>query len=474
MTSHPNSLAGRDIATVIHPYTNLEQHKTAGPTVIAKGEGVYVYDDSGKKYLEGMAGLWSTSLGFNEKRLVEAVVRQMEKLPTYHIFQGRSNEPMIELAEALLKIAPKSLGQEGLGKVLFANSGSEANDQAAKLVWFYNNAIGRPRKKKIISRVRAYHGITVFSGSMTGLAPNHTDFDLPVGGVLRTDCPSHYLYGLPNESEQAFVDRLVGNLEQMIIREGPDTIAAFIAEPVNGAGGVIVPPRDYFPRVQEVLRRYDILFIADEVITGFGRTGNMFGCETFGIEPDIMTVAKALSSAYLPISATVISEKIADAITAHAGKLGNFAHGFTYAGHPVSAAVGLETLKIYAERDILSHVRQVGPYLQEKLQALSAHPLVGEARGVGLIGAVHLVADKASRAPLPPAAGIGPLIQQSAMDRGLLIRAAPDAVYVCPPLIITRAEIDELVDALKAALDDGYAEAERRGVAGGEVKQAVG
>jgi 4-aminobutyrate--pyruvate transaminase len=322
--------------------------------------------------------------------------------------------------------------------------------------------------------VRAYHGITVFSGSMTGLPPNHNDFDLPVGGVLRTDCPSHYLYGQPGESESAFVDRLVGNLEQMIIREGPDTIAAFIAEPVNGAGGVIVPPRDYFPRVQEVLRRYDILFIADEVITGFGRTGNMFGCETFGIEPDIMTVAKALSSAYLPISATVISEKIAEAITKHAGKLGNFAHGFTYAGHPVSAAVGLETLKIYAERDILSHVRQVGPYLQERLQALAAHPLVGEARGVGLIGAVHLVADKASRAPLPPAAGIGPLIQQSAMDRGLLIRAAPDAVYVCPPLIITRAEIDELVDALKAALDDGYAEAGRRGVVGDEVKQAVG
>jgi 4-aminobutyrate--pyruvate transaminase len=468
MASHPNSLAGRDVATVIHPYTNLEQHKIVGPTVIAKGEGVYVYDDAGKKYLEGMAGLWSTSLGFNEKRLVEAAIRQMEKLPTYHIFQGRSNEPMIELAEALLKIAPK-----GLGKVLFANSGSEANDQAAKVVWFYNNAIGRPRKKKIISRERAYHGITVFSGSMTGLAPNHRDFDLPVGGVLRTDCPSHYLYGLPGESERAFVDRLVGNLEQMIIREGPDTIAAFIAEPVNGAGGVIVPPRDYFLRVQEVLRRYDILFIADEVITGFGRTGNMFGCETFGIEPDIMTVAKALSSAYLPISATVISEKIAEAITAHSGKLGNFAHGFTYAGHPVSAAVGLETLKIYAERDILSHVRQVGPYFQEKLQALAAHPLVGEARGVGLIGAVHLIADKATRAALPPSAGIGPLIQQSAMDHGVLLRAAPDAVYICPPLIITKAEIDELMDALKAALDDGYAEAVRRGAVANTVKAAV-
>src|ERR1700743_553252 len=225
----------------------------------------------------------------------------------------------------------------------------------------------------------------------------------------------------------------------MIIREGPDTIAAFIAEPVNGAGGGIVPPRDYFPRVQEVLRRSNSLSNADEVICGFGRTGNMFGCETFGIEPDIMTVAKALSSAYLPISATVISENIADPITNHSGKLGNFAHGFTYAGHPVSAAVALETLKIYEERDILSHVRQVGPYLQEKLQALASHPLVGEARGVGLIGAVHLVGDKARRAALSPAAGLGALIQQSAMDRGVLLRASPDSVYVCPPLIITKA-----------------------------------
>jgi 4-aminobutyrate---pyruvate transaminase len=344
------------------------------------------------------------------------------------------------------------------------------NDQAAKIVWFYNNAIGRPRKKKIISRVRAYHGITVFSGSMTCLLPNHNDFDLPVGGVLRADCPSHYLFGLPGESERAFVDRLVNNLEQMIIREGPETIAAFIAEPVNGAGGVIVPPRDYFPWVQEVLRRHDILFIADEVICGFGRTGNMFGCETFGIEPDIMTVAKALSSAYLPISATIISEAIAEAITRHSGKLGNFAHGFTYAGDPVSAAVAVETLKIYAERDILSHVKKVGPHPQEKLQALAAHRLVGEVRGVGLIGAVHIVADKASRAPLPPAAGIGPVIQQSAMDRGVLIRAAPDAVYVCPPLIITSAEIDELIEALSAALDDGCAEATRRGLVGSVVK----
>ena len=309
MTAIPNSLAARDIASLIHPYTNLEKHKVDGPLVIARGDGVYVYDETGKRYLEGMAGLWSTSLGFSEKRLVEAARRQMEQLPTYHMFNSRSTEPSIEAAEELLKIVPK-----GLGKVLFANSGSEANDQAAKIVWFYNNALGRPRKKRIIGRVRGYHGITVFSGSMTGLPANHAEWDLPVGGVLRTDCPSHYLYGRPGESEAQFVDRLVANLEDMIVREGPDTIGAFIAEPVNGAGGVIVPPADYFPRIQQVLRRYDVLMIADEVICGFGRTGEMFGCDTFGIEPDIMTVAKALSSAYMPISATVISDTIMTSI----------------------------------------------------------------------------------------------------------------------------------------------------------------
>jgi 4-aminobutyrate--pyruvate transaminase len=461
MTGIPNSLAARDIASLIHPYTNLEKHKTDGPLVIARGEGVYVYDETGKRYLEGMAGLWSTSLGFSEKRLVEAARRQMEQLPTYHMFNSRSTEPSIEAAEELLKIVPK-----GLGKVLFANSGSEANDQAAKIVWFYNNALGRPRKKRIIGRVRGYHGITVFSGSMTGLPANHAEWDLPVGGVLRTDCPSHYLYGRPGESEAQFTDRIVANLEDMIVREGPDTIGAFIAEPVNGAGGVIVPPADYFPRIQQVLRKYDVLMIADEVICGFGRTGEMFGCDTFGIEPDIMTVAKALSSAYMPISATIVSDTIAETIARHSGKLGTFAHGFTYAGHPVAAAVALETLRIYRERDIVSQVKAVAPHFQARLRALATHPLVGEARGVGLIGALHLVADKATRRPLPPTEGIGPLVQQAALARGVIVRAGPDAAFVCPPLIINPAEIDELMEALAGALDEAHAAAEQRGLMG--------
>ena len=459
MPTLPNSSHARDTAALIHPYTNLDQHMAAGPTIMVRGEGVYVYDDAGKRYLEGMAGLWCTSLGFSEQRLVDAATRQMQALPSYHIFNGRSNEPSIELAERLLRIVPG-----GLAKVLFANSGSEANDQAAKLVWYYHNAIGKPRKKKIIARVRGYHGVTIYAASMTGQPGNHLDWDLPLGGVLRTDCPSHYLYGLPGESEAAFVERITGNLERLILRENPDTIGAFIAEPVNGGGGVIVPPAGYFEKVQEILRRYDILMIADEVICGFGRTGAMFGCDTFAITPDIMTVAKALSSAYVPISATVISGAIAEALQAQSRKLGNFAHGVTYAGHPMAAAVAVETLRIYEERDIVGMVQAVAPHFQARLRAFAEHPLVGQARGVGLIGALQLVADKATKAPLPPAAGIGPLIQASAMQHGVIVRATPEAVYLCPPLIISHAEVDELMDGLGAALDAGLAEAERHGL----------
>ena len=461
MPTLPNSNAGRDTAALIHPYTNLDQHMEQGPVVMTRGDGVYVYDDSGKRYLEGMAGLWCTSLGFSEQRLVQAATRQMEALPSYHIFNGRSNEPSIELAERLLRIAPA-----GLAKVLFANSGSEANDQAAKLVWYYHNAIGKPRKKKIIARVRGYHGVTIYAASMTGQPGNHTDWDLPLGGVLRTDCPSHYLYGEAGESEAGFVERITGNLERLILREGPETIGAFIAEPVNGGGGVIVPPPGYFEKVQETLRRYDILMIADEVICGFGRTGEMFGCDTFGIRPDIMTVAKALSSAYMPISATVISGAIDDALRAQSRKLGGFMHGVTYAGHPVAAAVGVETLKIYEERDIVGVVKAVAPHFQARLRALAGHPLVGETRGVGLIGAVQLVADKASKTPLPPAEGIGPMIQARALERGVILRATPEAVYLCPPLIITPAQVDDLMDELSACLDDAYEEALRRGLVG--------
>jgi 4-aminobutyrate--pyruvate transaminase len=456
-----NDLAQRDIDSLIHPYTNLDLHRTKGPLVVKGGDGVFIVTEDGTRYLEGMAGLWSASLGFSEKRLVEAAHRQMQQLPFYQIFGGRSNEPAIECADRLLKIVP-----EGLTKVLFANSGSEANDQAAKLVWYYHNAIGKPRKKKIIARVRAYHGVTAYAASMTAQQINHADWDLPLGGILRTDAPSHYIYGLDGESEAEFTDRIVGNLERLILREGPDTVGAFIAEPVNGGGGVIVPPPGYYHKVQEVLRRYDILFIADEVICGFGRTGRMFGCDTFGIRPDIMTVAKALSASYMPISATIVSGAIDEALAAQSRKLGNFGHGVTYAGHPVAAAVAAETLKIYEERDLVGMVGRVSPHFMSRLKDFTSHPLVGEARGVGLIGALQLVKDKARRISFTAEDGIGALVQASAQKHGVLVRATPEAVYFCPPLIITKPEIDAMFDAVAAALDEALTEAESKHLIG--------
>ncbi len=453
MTVLPNSVAARDIASLIHPYTNLDKHQTAGPFVIRRGDGCYVEDDSGRRYLEGMAGLWSVSLGFSERRLVAAAARQMEQLPYSHLFNHRSTDPAVDLAEKLLQIAPA-----GLSKVLFANSGSEANDQSIKLVWYYQNAMGRPQKKKLIGRQRGYHGVTVAAASLTGLPYNHADFDLPIAGVLHTDCPSYYHFAEPGESEAAFVDRVVGALETLIEREGADTIAAFWAEPIQGAGGVIVPPAGYFEAVQAVLRRHEILFVVDEVITGFGRTGNLFACETYGLKPDIMNVAKALSSSYLPISATLISEPIHEAMLAESRKIGTFGHGFTYSGHPVSAAVALETLAIYEERDIVGHVREVAPHFQARLHALADHPLVGEARGVGLIGAVELVRDKPAKTPFEAAQGVGMAVQNAVLEEGVILRAIRDTLAICPPLIITRAEIDILFDALKKGLDKAHAE----------------
>jgi 4-aminobutyrate--pyruvate transaminase len=452
MTALPNSTAARDIASLIHPYTNLDRHREVGPFVIASGDGCYVYDESGKRYLEGLAGLWSASLGFSEPRLVAAATKQMQRLPYSQIFGGRSHEPAIDLAEKLLSIAPK-----GLTKALFANSGSEANDQAVKLVWYYHNAIGKPEKKKIISRMRAYHGVTVASASLTGLVPNHADFDLPIARFLHTDCPSHYHHAEPGESEAAFTTRIVGALEALIEREGPETIAAFFAEPVMGAGGVIVPPKGYFEAVQKVLRKHDILFVVDEVICGFGRTGNMWGSETYGITPDILTCAKALSASFLPISATLVTDKIHEAMLAESKKLGTFGHGFTYAGHPVSSAVALETLKIYEERDIVGHVRRIAPHFQARLRALAAHPLVGEARGVGLVGAVEVVRDKAAKTPFDAALAVGPAVQAAVLEEGVILRAIRDVVAVCPPLIIADEQIDTLFDALAKGLDKVHA-----------------
>jgi len=443
------SAARRDIEHSIHPYTNLKLHMEKGPLIITEGKGIYVYDEQGKEYIEGLAGLWCTALGFGEEELVQAAVRQMRKLPYYHTFAHKATNPAIDLAEKLKQMAPVPIS-----KVFFANSGSEANDSLVKLVWYYNNARGRPRKKKIVSRLKAYHGVTVASGSLTGLPNNHRDFDLPIANILHTDCPHHYRFAKDGESEEEFATRLAGNLEKLIQDQGPDTVAAFIAEPVMGAGGVIVPPRTYFEKIQEVLRRHDVLMLADEVICGFGRTGNMFGCETFNIRPDAITVAKALSSAYLPISGILLTQQIFDAMVAESEKIGVFGHGFTYSGHPVPAAVALRNLELMEERQILDHVKRVAPRFQERLRSFAGHPLVGETRGVGLIGAVELVADKATKRPFDPAKKVGLNCGNRAEEHGLIIRALVDSVAFCPPLIITEAEIDEMFNRFSRALDE--------------------
>ncbi len=447
MTSSPTSTVARDIAYQLHPFTNLRQHETDGPLVITGGRGIYVWDDAGREYIEALAGLWCASLGFGEERLVDAAARQMRKLPYYHQFASKAHDTAIDLAEQLIGLLPVRMS-----KVFFNNSGSEANDTAVKLVWYYNNARGRYRKKKIISRLRGYHGITVASASLTGILTAHRDFDLPLPNMRHADCPDYYRYARAGESEEAFATRMAESLDAQIQREDPDTVAAFIAEPVMGAGGVILPPATYFDKVQAVLKKHDVLFIADEVICGFGRTGRMFGSETFALRPDIVVMAKALSSAYLPISATAISEEIYQALLAESDKIGVFAHGYTYSGHPVCCAVALETLAIMRERDLVGHVQRVGPRLQAGLRRFADHPLVGDVRGVGLIAGVELVRDKGTRAQFDPPGSVGPRFVANAQSQGLIVRNLQDTIALCPPLIITDAEIDEVLRRFEHAL----------------------
>jgi 4-aminobutyrate--pyruvate transaminase len=443
-----DSLAARDVASLIHPFTNLAQHAVDGPLVIDRGEGIYVYDRDGNRYLEGLAGLWCTALGFCDKRLVDAAIEQFEKLPTYHMFGGKSHAPGIELAERLLRITPVPMA-----RVMFVGSGSEANDTAVKLVRYYHHAHGRPEKRKIIARVRGYHGVTLACASMTGLPHLHRDFGLPLESVLHAECPHYYRYGWPGETEEQFAMRLAGDLERLILREGPDTVGAFIAEPIMGAGGVIMPPAGYFELIQAVLDKYEVLLIADEVITAFGRTGNMFGCETYAIRPDIITVAKALSSGYQPIGAVLVSEPIHDVMLDQSRKIGTFGHGYTYSGHPVCAAVALRALQIYEQDDILGKVAEVAPYFAARLHALGSHPLVGQARAIGLIGALELMADPVQKVPFDPALTIGARTVQECLRRGVILRPVGDTITFCPPLIIARSEIDLLFDAVTEALD---------------------
>ena len=446
-----NSAAARDIANVLHPYTDLETHQQVGPVVISRGKGVRVWDEAGKEYIESVAGLWCAALGFDNERLVQAAANQMRKLPFYHAFTAKSHEPMIDLAEMLIQRAPVPMS-----KVFFANSGSEANDSAIKMVWYLNNALGRPKKKKIIGRLKGYHGITIGSASLTGLPANHRSFDVPLPGFIHTMTPHFYHGALPGESEDEFATRCADELEKMILAEGPDTVAAMWAEPIMGAGGVIPPPRGYFPKIQAVLRKYDVLFVADEVICGFWRTGSYWGSQTLDIQPDILVCAKALSSSYLPISAVMVNDMVFQALAKESHTIGTFGHGFTYSGHPVPAAVAIETLKIYDEMQIGAHVGVVGPYMQTELRRRFAdHPLVGEVRGAGLIAAVEFVKDKASATNFDPKERVGARLTRLCEENGVIARVvANDSLCFSPPLVISREDIDEMLDRVEKAVNE--------------------
>lgn len=453
MKHNVNSPQARDLRSHLHPFTNLAAHAEVGPSIFLRGDGIHVFDDAGRGYVEGLAGLWCASLGFSESRLVDAAMRQMKALPFYHNFAHKAVEPAIELADQLV-----SKVSAPMGKVFFTNSGSEANDTQVKLVRYYNSLRGRPEKKKIIARRGAYHGITLAAASLTGLQYSHNAFDVPLPGFLHVTCPHYYHYAKDGESEAEFVARLVAELEQLIETEGPETVAAFIAEPVMGAGGVFPPPPGYFEAIQPLIRKHDILFIADEVITGFYRTGRMLGSDTCAIRPDMISMAKALSGGYQPIGAVMITDEIHEVLVEGSRRYGLFGHGFTYSGHPVPAAVALETQRIYDADGIEAHVGAISPHFQARLRSLGQHPLVGEARGVGLIGAVELVEDKPGRRNFDPGKKVGAWVAQAAMDHGLIVRAlVNDTIAICPPLIITDQQIDQLFDALGAALDDAQA-----------------
>jgi L-2,4-diaminobutyrate transaminase len=453
MTPEPSSsatLEALDKERVLHPATSIADHLKTGPRIMAEGSGVTLTDIAGRKYIDAVAGLWCVNIGYGRTEVADAMAAQSRRLAYYHTFSSMSNEPQIRLADRLLKIVPGRMS-----KVFFGNSGSEANDTQVKLVWYYSNLRGLPRKKKIIARMLAYHGTTVATASLTGLPAFHKAFDLPLPGILHTLTPYYYRDAAPGQSEEAYATALAEELDQLIQREGPDTVAAFIAEPVMGAGGVLVPPATYFAKVQAVLRKHDVLMIADEVICGFGRLGRNFGSEVYGIEPDLVTAAKGLTSGYFPLSACFVSERVWSVLAEASPQTGAFAHGFTYSGHPVGAAAAMANLDILLGEDMVGNASRVGAYFQGRLrEAVGGHPLVGEVRGVGLIAGVELVADKTAKRPFEPETKVAQRVAQRCLEDGLIVRALPvgHVVAFSPPLCITREQVDRVVEGFGRGL----------------------
>jgi 4-aminobutyrate--pyruvate transaminase len=452
-------LEALDLKRLFHPNTNLAAFHASGPLVLSRGEGIFVWDNHGNRYIEGMAGLWCTTLGYGDEELAQAAYDQIKKLSFTHLFAGKSHEPGILLAEKLVGMAPFDAS-----RVFYGNSGSDGNDTQIKLMWYYHNAIGKPKKKKIISRQKAYHGVTVAVAGLTGLPPFHKGFDVPLDFIRHTDCPYYYRNAEPGESEEDYATRLADGLEKMIQAEDPETVAAFIAEPLMGVGGVLLPPATYFQKIQAVLDKYQILMIDDEVICGFGRTGNNWGAQTFHMKPTTVTAAKGLSSAYLPISAVIVPEFLYEPMIEPSSEAGLFGHGFTYSGHPVAAAVALKTLEIYEQRKLYEYVRKLTPQFQTSLSRLGEHPLVGEARGAGLVGACELVSNKDTKAAFDAKRAVGAKCMGFCQQHGLIVRAIGDSVAICPPYIVTEEQLEEIFSLFERGLNDTLDWARKEGL----------
>ena len=451
ITPSVDALADLDRRHVFHPFSVPGAHEAAGPRrMIVSGQGTTLTDEQGRTYLDAMAGLWCVNVGYGRVEIADALREQAVRLAYYHSFSSMATDTPAMLAARILEHAP-----EGMSKVLYGNSGSDANDTQVKLVRMYNNLLGRPAKKKVIARRRGYHGVSVASASLTGLPGMHTAFDLPMAGIVHTGAPHRLWEALDGESDADFSARLARELEELILAEGPDTVAAFIAEPIQAAGGVIIPPEGYFAAIQDVLRKYDVLLIADEVVCGFGRLGTWFGSEKLGMEPDLITVAKGLTSAYIPLSAVIVSEKVWRVIADRSGSA-TFSHGYTYTSHPLSAAAALANLDVIENEGLLDRVVSVGAYMQSALRAaLADHPLVGEVRGTELIAAVEFVASRDPVTRFEPLGSIGAAVTRECLERGVITRALPegDSISFSPPFVVTEAEIDEIVGVVREAAD---------------------
>ena len=444
-----DQLIKRDAEVLLHPSSSITDLIENGPKMVVGAKGRHVVDAEGRQLLDAMAGLWCVNVGYGRDELGEAMKVASNQLGFYHSFTNASNPWQVELADKLLQLTPNNMG-----KVFFGTSGSDCNDTLIKIAWHYHALKGNNKKTKIIARDQAYHGTSISTASLTGLTGFHKEFPIPLDFVVRVDCPHYYSQAIDDETEEQFCDRLINNIEAMIEREGADTLAAFFAEPIMGAGGIIVPPQDYYPRLGKLLKQHDILFVADEVICGYGRLGAWFGSTEFGIEPDMIASAKGLTSGYFPLSAAFLTDEIWEVLKLGSEQIGAFMHGYTYSGHPVGAAVALANIEIMERENLIDKAKVSGKYLHEQLQSLMNLPNVGEVRGQGLIAGIQLVTDKASRQAPDQADALPAKITALMREKGVIVRplASIGTLAVSPPLNITNDEIDTLVSALSESI----------------------